>query len=173
MIYFESRYLSEKLGIPLAKWKRWSREFLAPDPLGGLRSGYARQFSYHDAFRVYLGGHLVNDLKFGIPEARQILSAIHPWLKQYGYLSLPKPMSPPASVDDRIHIFRFSHGDFGFEMRRYDSEGRSTAEGTVEEVYGRSRINVEDDSGGDHSATHAWVIYIQRLHRAFLDRLTS
>ena len=65
--FFTNRELSDKLGIKLAKWKRWSREFLPPDPLGGMQSGYARQYNPDQAFTVFLGGHLVADLKFSIP----------------------------------------------------------------------------------------------------------
>jgi hypothetical protein len=73
------------LGINLAKWKRWSREFLPPDPLGGLQSGYARQYHPDQAFTVILGGHMVSELKFSIPEVRQILQDLHVWLKSKGF----------------------------------------------------------------------------------------
>lgn len=77
--FFMNRELSSRLGINLAKWKRWSREFLPPDPLGGMQSGYTRQYSPDDAFKVYLGGHLVSELKYAIPEARQILGDLWKW----------------------------------------------------------------------------------------------
>ena len=92
MIYFKSKYLSDKLDINLAKWKRWSREFLDPDPLGGYQSGVARQFSFKDAFRVFLGGHLVGVLNFTIPQARQILIDLNRWLKKNRLYSWPKPI---------------------------------------------------------------------------------
>jgi hypothetical protein len=72
----------------LAKWKRWSREFLPPDPLGGLQSGFARQYSLKEVFIVALGGFLVGELKFTVQEARTILNDLSPWLKQAGYLRL-------------------------------------------------------------------------------------
>ena len=87
--YYSSRELSSLLQIPLNRWKRWSREFLAPDPLGGLQSGYARQFSTREAFIVYLGGFLVAGLGFSIPQARQIIKDLNGWLKKIvfdGYL---------------------------------------------------------------------------------------
>ena len=71
--FYTNRELSQKLNIKVARWKRWSREFLSPDPLGGLQSGYARQYNRNDAFVVYIGGYLVKDLSFTIPEAKQIL----------------------------------------------------------------------------------------------------
>ncbi len=79
-----NRDLSRRLGINLARWKRWSREFLPPDPLAGIQSGYARQYYLDDAFRVYLGGHLVSHLHLSVPEARQVLADLSPWLKNNG-----------------------------------------------------------------------------------------
>ena len=83
--FFTNRELSDKLSINLAKWKRWSREFLPPDPLGGMQSGYARQFNPDQAFTVFLGGHLVADLKFSIPEANQILQDLNKWMSEKGF----------------------------------------------------------------------------------------
>jgi hypothetical protein len=83
--FFVNKELSQKLNINLAKWKRWSREFLPPDPLGGLQSGYARQYNPNEAFTVYLGGYLVADLKFSIPEAKQILHDLRGWLGEKGF----------------------------------------------------------------------------------------
>jgi hypothetical protein len=83
--FFTNRELSDRLGIKLAKWKRWSREFLPPDPLGGMQSGYARQYNPDQAFTVFLGGHLVADLKFSIPEANQIIKDLNNWLAEKGF----------------------------------------------------------------------------------------
>ncbi len=85
MKYYTNRELARFFNINLAKWKRWSREFLPPDPLGGLQSGYARQYHQDDAFTVYLGGHLVADLRYSIPDAKRILSDLSLWLAQIGY----------------------------------------------------------------------------------------
>jgi hypothetical protein len=83
--FFTNREVSKRLDINLSKWKRWSREFLPPDPLGGMQSGFARQYSPDGAFTVYLGGHLVADLKFAIPEAKQILTDLHAWFVEKGF----------------------------------------------------------------------------------------
>ena len=83
--FFTNRELSKRLDINLARWKRWSREFIPPDPLGGMQSGYARQYNPDEAFNVYLGGHLVSDLKFTIPEAKQILADLQWWLAEKGF----------------------------------------------------------------------------------------
>lgn len=83
--FFTNRELSDRLGIKLSKWKRWSREFLPPDPLGGMQSGYARQYHPDQAFTVFWGGHLVADLKFSIPEANQIVQDLNKWLSEKGF----------------------------------------------------------------------------------------
>ena len=83
--FFTNREASNRLDINLSKWKRWSREFLPPDPLGGMQSGFARQYSPDGAFTVYFGGHLVADLKFTIPEAKQILKDLHSWFAEKGF----------------------------------------------------------------------------------------
>lgn len=83
--FYTNRELAERLEIKLAKWKRWAREFLPPDPLGGMQSGYARQYLMKDVFIVLIGGHLVSHLKFSVPEARTILKDLHPWLKKSGF----------------------------------------------------------------------------------------
>ena len=83
--FFTNRDVSKRLDVNLSKWKRWSREFLPPDPLGGMQSGFARQYSPDDAFTVYFGGHLVADLKFTIPEAKQIVKDLHSWFAEKGF----------------------------------------------------------------------------------------
>jgi hypothetical protein len=87
--FFTNRELSRRLDINLAKLKRWSREFLPPDPLGGMQSGYARQYHPDQAFTIFLGGHLLADLKFSIPEARQIMQDLKPWLSDKGFFFAP------------------------------------------------------------------------------------
>lgn len=96
--FFTNRELSGKLGINLAKWKRWSREFLPPDPLGGLQSGFARQYRIDDAFTVFLGGHLVSELKYSVPEARTILQDLQTWLKK-DFLDLQAQGAPNFEGD--------------------------------------------------------------------------
>ncbi|WP_319409819.1 hypothetical protein [uncultured Desulfosarcina sp.] len=86
--YYSNREISEKLEINLARWKRWSRSFLPPDPLGGMQSGYARQYFFKDLFKVYLGGHLLSHLKLSLPESQQVLTDLSPWLKKNGFLDL-------------------------------------------------------------------------------------
>ncbi|MFZ7126824.1 MAG: hypothetical protein ACOWWM_11790 [Desulfobacterales bacterium] len=118
--YYASRELAVRLEIPLAKWKRWAREFLPPDPLGGYRSGYARQYSLREAFRVYLGGHLVGCHRFTIPESRRILKDLDAWLDERivsrtGFPSLEQTSGAESPPRYRVRI------------RRIDQQGREAA----------------------------------------------
>ena len=100
--FFTSRELSQSLETNLAKWKRWSREFLPPDPLGGMQSGYARQYHPDQAFTVYLGGLLVADLKFTIPEAKQILQDLQEWLTEKGFYFNRSGKIMPVTGEEEI-----------------------------------------------------------------------
>lgn len=114
MIYYNSRYISDALGIKLAKWKRWTREFLPPDPLSGQQSGYARNFNIKDAFHVYLAGYLVGTMSFSIPQARQIMSDLGPSLKQRGYHVLHANSLSDAQKYFWVLIHRRPDGSFGY-----------------------------------------------------------
>jgi len=101
--FYNNRELSGKFGVNLARWKRWAREFLPPDPLAGQQAGYARQYYVDDAFTVFLGGHLVAELGFSIPEARIILADTSEWMKARGFHFDPRGNSSPKKGID-IHV---------------------------------------------------------------------
>jgi hypothetical protein len=106
--YFTNREISIKLDINLARWKRWSRSFLPPDPLGGLQSGYARQYVFKDLFKVFLGGHLLSHLKLSIPDAQKVLADLAPWLKKAGFLELNgsvEKLKAKAGLDNPCRIY--------------------------------------------------------------------
>jgi len=86
--YYTNKELSEIFEINIAKWKRWSREFLDADPLGGLQSGYARQYHPPDAFHIFLCGYLVAELKYSISATKMIYKDLQIWLKEHGFLNL-------------------------------------------------------------------------------------
>lgn len=127
--FYTNQELARRLRLPTAKWKRWSREFLPPDPLGGLQSGYARQYSVDDALTVFLGGVLVADLKFVIPEARQILSDLNSWLLQSGIFTGVVSKNQAESIswsrvrDLSIEICRMPSGPDRIPVFRYRLRG--------------------------------------------------
>jgi hypothetical protein len=114
LIYFSSRHISHALGIKLARWKRWVREFLPPDPLSGRQSGYARQFNIKDVFQVYLAGYLVGTMSYGVPQARQIISDLEPSLKARGYQTLHAEDAPYRQPVFWVMICRAPDNGFAY-----------------------------------------------------------
>jgi hypothetical protein len=127
MIYYKSRYITDALGIKLAKWKRWTREFLPPDPLSGKQSGYARNFNIKDAFHVYLAGYLVSTMRFSIPQARQIMSDLGPSLKQRGYHVLHPNGLSAAHKFFWVLIHQKADGSFGYVESPETDTAQTTA----------------------------------------------
>jgi len=122
--FYTNKELSKKFNVNLARWKRWSREFLPPDPLGGLQSGYARQYNPDEAFTVVLGGHLVGDMKFSISEAKQILIDLHRWLVNhdfYFYFSKTSESAKNSTPDVHYYQLTISSG----AIRRDNHHGLS------------------------------------------------
>ncbi|MFH1983081.1 MAG: hypothetical protein ABIL58_14660 [Pseudomonadota bacterium] len=134
---FSNKELSACLGINPARWKRWSREFLPPDPLAGLQSGYARQYYLNDAFTVYLGGHLVSCLRMAIPEARMVLGDLQAWFRENGYRFDPGGSRSEAALtvlpgkSHTLTVYPTSDGGFAYRVKglihaKWDTlEGRS------------------------------------------------
>lgn len=175
MIYLNSKYLAKSLGINLAKWKRWSREFLDPDPLGGFQSGYARQFSKKEAFRVYLGGYLVADLQFTIAQARQILSDLNHWLKKHHFYSLSVKNSKSNS-DNRSHqiyIYHLANGKFGYAIRRYDDHSVQKIDSHWQEQFELQLIGLPLSTVTKNEFVHCRVLYINNLHHNFLLKIKN
>jgi hypothetical protein len=141
--YYLARDLSTRLKVNLAKWKRWSREFLPPDPLGGQQSGFARQYSLRDAFIVALGGFLVGELKFAMPEARIILKELGPWLKRTGYLRLKATLNGGTNSVNLSGLPRdlvfvrprdTGSGDYLYWVQPLDSDSKTVAAGIGNEL---------------------------------------
>lgn len=76
--------LSERLGLPHTRVKRWAREFLGADKTAGQRTGYARDYGLNEGFEIFLGGHLVSDLGFSVDETKEILKELRPWMEKVG-----------------------------------------------------------------------------------------
>ena len=149
--FFSNRELSAKLGIKLSRWKRWSREFLPPDPLGGRQSGLARQYTVAEAFTVFLGGHLVADLNFAVPEARRILSDLQPNFDNFEFLNdfktIKSASAAPFNRNTAVHIqiWRLPGSSsrpirFGYrlsrrlQVRRMSEEGKQIVLEKLEEL---------------------------------------
>jgi hypothetical protein len=172
MIYYDSKELSERLHINAAKWKRWAREFLPPDPLGGYQSGYARQFSCKDAFRVFLGGYLVSLLRMTIPEARQVLMDLDNWMKKQGFYALPGNPRNADSKADHVYIYDLGNGKFAYVVRTITARSQVDPKGNCSESFILKKIGAAADMLTQAGTPHARVVLIRELHRRFLDAIS-
>ncbi|MBL7224693.1 MAG: hypothetical protein ISS59_01050 [Desulfobacteraceae bacterium] len=111
---FNNQELSKLFGHNLAKWKRWSREFLPPDPTAGLQCGVTRKYTSEEAFTVFLGGYLVGSLNFSIPESRQSLTDLIPWLQKMHFYPWGK------DTDNKTWFISIRRAGAGFQ---YEATG--------------------------------------------------
>ena len=185
--FYLNRELSTMFGFKLSRWKRWSREFLPPDPLGGLQSGFARQYSLPEAFQVYLGGHLVADLKLSIPETKIILGDLQKWVttQYFSYRPPEKPSPVQKSVKEyRIYIFMNLEPTkdaqkHSYMIRRVIDQEQSRGKGAriVTERYIENWLkDGEPVAGFDRSdGVPYWmaarILYITKVHQIFTEKL--
>jgi hypothetical protein len=171
MIYYQSKELSIRLGINLAKWKRWSRDFLPPDPLGGLQSGVARQFNLKDAFKVYFGGYLVGELKFTIPDAVKISTDLSTWLNKNGFYNL-QPQARQELNGDSPRTFLCVHwcsnGRFAYTIRTVIAHAPSNSENCYQETFIQELIGTDTDPLAAGKSPSAHIIAITTLYKNFL-----
>ena len=81
---FKISEFSKLLDIQHTKAKRYTREFLGPDPAVTIQSGHARILSLQETYFVYLGSHLVSDHNFTVHESKIIIESIKPYLIEWG-----------------------------------------------------------------------------------------
>ena len=180
--FLTNKELSHLFNINLAKWKRWSREFLPPDLLGGLQSGYARQYNLDEAFTVFLGGHLVGNLKFTIPEARQILHELRQWLVDHDFYfdfsgnTNPRNKSVHPVQNYRIAIISTKITEGNLPGLRYLAKATVASEPVDingvpmhQERYFESWVSTSDDAPAQLNAESYRVLNISILRRTFLN----
>ena len=97
--------LAKKLDIPLSKIRRWTKEFLPPDPLATRRSGYTRKFSENDGFMVYVSGYLVSNLDFSFASTRDIMKELSSWIYKIGLLPDIPSSAKKLGVDRKIQDY--------------------------------------------------------------------
>jgi hypothetical protein len=169
MIFYDSNYLSRHLNINPARWKRWARTFLPPDPLGGLQSGVARQFNLKEAFKVYLGGYLVGELKFALPDAQQVLGDLSPWLKSNGFYSMQAPSETENRRMHYIYIFNLPKHKFGYTIRTVVSI--NAMDNATHLSFLQTCISVDHDLMASGEAMSASVLAVTTLYRHFLSSI--
>lgn len=174
MLFYKNKELSKRLDVNLSKWKRWVREFLPPDPLGGLQSGYARQLNLKEALKVYLGGYLLSKLKFSLPQARTILSDLSPWLRGRGFHSLHLDQLAGVLESSRPYIiFIYNNSKNGFAYTTCEIHHRemiATEAGGLENFV-QVLNNNDHDLLRDNDVLAARVVFITNLVRGFIERM--
>jgi hypothetical protein len=135
---FNARQASTFFNVKLATWKRWSREFLPPDRKARMRSGQTRSFSLDQAFEVFLGAHLVSFLRYSIPEGREIVAGLKPWLLKNGIFPGSQVPDPDGRTKRlQIIIHEKDDGTFCCESKHIVSVKPSVGRrsNVIEEVY--------------------------------------
>ena len=178
--FYSNRELSQKLEINLARFKRWSREFLPPDPLGGMQSGYARQYSIDNAFTVYLGGQLVSELKYTIPEAKKILADLKNWLKEKDfYINTENSKKTGNDETDLVKEYiifvlrendlKNSCGNFSYRVRGIISNipANYNEYRVREERYIEEYVPIDKRNKIDNNIESEKMLKITKIHRYF------
>ena len=181
--FYSNRELSEKLDINLARWKRWSRDFLPPDPLGGMRSGYARQYAFKELFKVYLGGYLLHHLKLTVAEAQRIVADLSPWLNRNGFFALKGPsgsQTGAAMGTVRVYAARRRPADasgkiaFGYLIRHtIETDAHaSSAVGRITQTHAETPLQLErEDRWAFMQRPELYLINLGPLHADLLVKL--
>lgn len=182
--FYSNRELSERLATRLSKWKRWSREFLPPDPLGGMQSGYARQYTIDQAFTVFLGGYLVAELHFTIPEAKQIVQELGLWINSHKTAFVGKTTEKPLE-DIQVYIFKqisspSDRAAFAYLEKKYlsDEPYKTGGPHARRVVYREKPIPVGAPTNGLYKTDNldkmdSRILYISRLYGRFMVKMTG
>ena len=185
--FYTNRELAQKFGLNLAKWKRWSREFLPPDPLGGLQSGFARQYTLKDAFRVYLAGFLVSELKYSIPAAKEIIDELTNWLESEEFLTnhdlfLRRTNNAAVPIErynviisQRKSATDASRVEFNYQIRGIISNTPELYEGMSIHVerYVETLIHTSDDSAAPAGAGCSQILHLTDIIEHFMNCLNT
>ncbi|SPD74182.1 hypothetical protein PITCH_A210007 [uncultured Desulfobacterium sp.] len=160
-----NQQLSDVFQINLAKWKRWSREFLPPDPVAGMQCGLAREYNEREAFTVYLGGYLVGSLKFSIPDARMILNDLQKWFDKMDIY--------PLDIHDQkwsINIMQGRNGFFYEAKKLLERKCIDEETNIYREEYALKLFETSDDTS-DVDLLNVRKLHVSNLIEVFLNKL--
>jgi len=178
--YYTNRELSDKFCINLAKLKRWSREFLTPDPLGGMQSGYPRQYTTDDAFILFLSGHLVGGLNISIPFTKQIIKDLKDWFDRNGFMFNPTSGSCAGHgienliSEQIITIFPGKNDNaFNYHIRGVITKRPVNHHGfdVIEERYVETWISPNNDTLTDYEMRGVKIVFITKVLGDFVKKL--
>ena len=182
---FTNRQLAECFRVPLDRVKRWSREFLPPDPTAGRQCGRARTYDLDEAFTLYLAGYLVSELHFSIPDTRIILSDLGTWLLNHGLY--PSTMERPKRgiykhvkaydilivkpVNSRVHGYLYYVKSI-ISLEQVKMQAGSEEYPVLKEVYFLDNISYPTYEVGstvlDLQTGNYWLLKIDRILQQFI-----
>ena len=149
--------LAQLLELPISKVRRNAKEFLPPDPQASRRSGYSRRFDIGEAFKVFIGTHLVSVLGYSFHDAKIIISDIWPWVESVDLL--PGKLTQRLGIDkdlDNYEVRILKHAEKHFDYN----------------IYGRARYGIvwkQDARRGicwkEEKTTYCYSIHSQDGHK--------
>jgi hypothetical protein len=77
-----NRELASKLGFTLGQIKTWAVLVCGRDPQADQGGGVARKYDVDGAFKIFLCGTLIHDLRLGLKEAANFLNILWPHLER-------------------------------------------------------------------------------------------
>jgi hypothetical protein len=105
--------MSDKLGVPLSKIRRWAMEFLPPDPRATRQSGYGREHTDNDAWFFYLGGKIIEATGMPFKVIVPLMEEhIKPWCWDVGLIPDNTPPRVPKGIDKKIEEYSLTISTF-------------------------------------------------------------
>jgi len=108
-----NRELFEAFDVVESTWKRWSREFLPPDPAAGKSKGKARKYTQDEAFKVWFGGQLLTEKQMSVVEAKDVVKALGIYMDVKGFSPIQNVLSEMEKSDDyswELIVIRYLSG---------------------------------------------------------------
>lgn len=168
-LHTTNREAAERFDWPLARWKRWTREFLPPDPEAGMRKGIKREIWVNDAFHVFLGGVLVNELNFGISQAKTIIRDIWPKLSERHFLPATALKMYPDLIEFVIHP---EGSGFRYELREIMQELPQGNSKLRRVVYECESFRTRDDDDSSKPSPVGRIVNLTYWLEFFINRMS-
>ncbi len=95
-----NRDLFEAFEVIESTWKRWSREFLPPDPSAGKSKGKAREYNQDEAFMIWFGGQLLVAKQMSVVEAKDVVKALGIYMDNQGFIPIETALDAMRESND-------------------------------------------------------------------------
>ncbi len=125
-----NRELFESFKIKDTTWRRWSREFLEPDPDAGLRKGRTRMYNAELAFTVWAGGKMLTEKQMTYEESKDALKELTGFMERKHLLPLQNSRITMAHdsengkpTDWSLEIARTNSGNYYYALGTSSTAG--------------------------------------------------